>query len=229
MTLLVPRDPEKFPAGKYEGALELSGTGIAGVGTALVTIRHQEPLTKNSMSGWDQGLWLGLGLVVFCCILWAGARVDGNKRDLVAGPLIVVAGVTLYPLVARLRDSDVPGLWWPIWLGAFGMVGGFFIAALKHRSGGATLQGGYRFGAAMALSFGAGITAWRSQYLNAPDWALTFESAFELIAVVGAATITAALLLLAPEPQTGGTGTETPAGTGRSGSTPTDTTIAGER
>jgi hypothetical protein len=54
----------------------------------------------------------------------------------------------------------------------------------------------------MTLSFGAGIALWRSQYLNTPDWALSMESALGIIGVVGGATETSALLLLAPAPAT---------------------------
>jgi len=61
------------------------------------------------------------------------------------------------------------------------------------------LQGsGYPFAAAIFLSFGAGITAWRAEYVNSPDWSLTIESGLALLGVVGGATATSALLLLQP-------------------------------
>jgi hypothetical protein len=191
-------DRATIDPGRWTGVLEVSGAGIAGVATATVTIQQQEPISQRDMDGFEQIVWVGVGAAIFSVLLLLSTRWNKVHRDLAIAPLVVIGVVTLYPVLAHARDDQVPALWWPIWLGAFGVVGGFLIGALKHRSGGLDLQGGVKFGAALVLSFGAGIAAWRSQYVNTPDWALNLESALSLVGVVGAATVTAALLFLAP-------------------------------
>jgi hypothetical protein len=219
VTLAVDR--ATVPAGKYTGTLEVTGPGIAGVGSTLITLRHQEPVAINSMSAQEQIWWLAIALAICGALITALVKMDpGNPyRSMLYAPLVFAALVALYPVAGRLRGEEVPALWWPIWLGVVGLVGGFLVGALKYTAGGAQLQGGVRFGAAMTLSFGAGLAVWRSQYLNTPDWALSLETAFGLIAVVGAATLTSTLLLLqSPTPPTDGQhGANTP-GTGETDS-----------
>jgi hypothetical protein len=198
-TLTMPRTLSKVPAGKFDGVVELTGTGVVGVASAPFTIRHQEPMTIHNMSGPEQVIWIlaGASVAAFLAVIVSRERKT-RWASLLVSPLALAVLVTLYPLASKLRGSDVPSLWWPIWLGGFGLVGGFVVAVLKQQSGADVTSLNLRFGAAMTLSFGAGIAVWRSQYLNTPDWALTMESALSLIGVVGGATVTSALLLLAP-------------------------------
>jgi hypothetical protein len=217
VTLAVPR--QEVPAGKYTGTLEVTGPGIAGIGSTLITLRHQEPVAMNTMSGPEQFWWLVIALAVCAALITALAITKRTNpyRSMLYAPLVFAALVALYPVAGRLRGEEVPALWWPIWLGVVGLVGGFLVGALKYTAGGAQLQGGVRFGAAMTLSFGAGLAVWRSQYLNTPDWALSLETAFGLIAVVGAATLTSTLLLLqSPTPAPNGGHEADPPGTGQS-------------
>jgi len=223
VTLDIPRDPKKVPAGKFEGTLGV-GSGSVGLGQAALTIRHQEPLTVSKMSGWSQSFWIVIGLA-FAVVLFGAQEIfdrklarkrprvvgttravgaDRNSQDFTTPLAVIVGALALYPLVARVGGTDtVPWPAWPVWLGAAGLIGGVIIGILKHRdsSEAVALVGGQRFATALLLSFGAGITAWRAQYLNSPDWALTLESALGLLGVVGGATATAALLFLSPNPK----------------------------
>lgn len=195
VSLTIPRSG--VPPGRFSADLEVSGPGIAAVATTRITLRHQEPITRGDMSGWGQAAWLGVSIVV-CALLVLAMRRWPNLHGLLVPPLVVASMVLLYPAVAWLLGTRPPALRWPIWLGAAGLIGGFLIAVLKYTSNGARVEGGVRLGAAVAISFGAGLAVWRSEYLNTPDWALQFDSAFSLIGVVGAATTTSALLLLQP-------------------------------
>lgn len=216
VTLEVPRDPKKVPAGQFEGTLDV-GSGAVGLGEATLTIRHQEPLTVNEMSGWMQALWIVVGLMS-AVVLFGTQRIanivgaddlttpankkeDRNSQDFTTPLAVIVGALALYPLSARVGGAKaVPWPAWPVWLGAAGLLGGVVVGILKHRdsSEAVALVGGQRFATALLLSFGAGITAWRVTYLNSPDWALTLESALGLVGVVGGATATSALLFLSP-------------------------------
>jgi hypothetical protein len=225
VTLEVPRDPKKVPAGKFEGTLDV-GNGTVGVGKAPFTIRHQEPLTVNKMSGWLQVVWIGIGLVSAVALFGAqrirsegisGIKSEGisglgttrankgdrNSQDFTTPLAVVVGALALYPVIARLGGAKaVPWPAWPVWLGAAGLLGGLVVGVLKHRySSKVALVGGQPFATAILVSFGAGIAVWRAEYLNSPDWALTLESALGLIGVVGGAAATSALLFLSPNPK----------------------------
>lgn len=216
VTLHIPRDPKKIPSGQFKGVLRV-GSGAAGVGEATVTIRHQEPLTVNSMSGRLQAAWIVVGLAGAVLLFGAerlvgivrnrGAhtteKADRNSQDFTTPLAVVVGALAMYPLLARLGGAKtVPWPAWPVWLGAAGLLGGVVVGVLKHRDSSAAvaLVGGQRFATALLLSFGAGIAAWQAQYLRSPDWALTVESALSLVGVVGGATATSALLFLSPNP-----------------------------
>jgi hypothetical protein len=212
VTLDVPRDPDKVPAGKYEGTLEV-GSGAVGFGKASVTIRHQSPLTVNKMPALVQIVWIVGGLAAAAALFGtqrlrkflgdATIQPVRDSQDFTTPMAIVVGALALYPLLARVGGATtIPWPAWPVWLGAAGLLGGVVVGILKHRDSSAAvaLVGGQRFATALLLSFGAGITVWRAQYLNAPDWALTVESALGLVGVVGGATATSALLFLAPNP-----------------------------
>lgn len=197
-------DRAAIPPGTFEGTLEL-GNGVTGIGKAGVIVTHQEPLATNELSTTEQIAWVGAGVVLagllFMVARLAGAESGGRRssKDFTTPLAIIVLALAAYPLVANLRqDKEVPAPSWPVWLGVLGLMGGFLVGVIKHRASGGTLVGGYRFASAIVLSFGAGVAAWRAEYLNTPGWALNLESALTLLSVVGGATAAAALLLLVP-------------------------------
>ena len=225
--LSIPRNTTSVPAGKFDAIVEI-GNGRVGLARANLTIRHQEPAALRSMNGLQQVvwsvIWLGLAGVLFALaqvrrVTLKDGRISLKESPTASGTTAVprtsqdfttpvaalFMALGLYPFIARvLGSSEVPAPWWPVWFGVAGVFGGFLLAVVKHRAGGRSLIGGYPFAAAIALSFGAGITVWRSQYVNTPDWAMTIESSLALIGVVGGATATSALLLLQPAPDRGG-------------------------
>lgn len=244
VTLRVPRDPDALPAGKFDGILEV-GSGKVGSGRANIAIQHQEPLARNVLSGRQQILWvvvlliLGVGCLAFAYLsrlvergrpapaaMGTGTpRTGRNSQDFTTPPGVFLIALALYPIVANLLGVETVRVpWWPVWLGVVGLFGGFMIAVLKHRAGGLPLEGGYSLAAAIAISFGAGITVWRSQYVNTPDWALSIESALALLGVVGGATATSALLLLRPSAKNGDGTLEPSVESGRSLEETRDTT-----
>lgn len=241
VTLQIPRDPKKVPSGEFKGVLRV-GSGAAGVGETTVTIRHQEPLTVNSMSGPLQLAWIGAGLIGAVLLFGAerlvqivktrkrrNEKTDRNTQDFTTPLAVVVGALALYPLLARLGGAKtVPWPAWPVWLGAAGLLGGIVVGVLKHRDSSAAvaLVGGQRFATALLLSFGAGIAAWQARYLNSPDWALTVESALGLVGVVGGATATSALLFLSPNPKPPDPPTETKPEVIAQGSQPAEPVLA---